>query len=322
MHIEEELAHIAPQKETLFTIGVFDGVHLGHRFLITRLITQAKENGLLSGVLTFKSHPQTVLNPVNTIALVDDLEHRIALLKGLGVDIVIALSFTREISRLHPREFVTLLKNYLKIQGLIIGPDFALGKDREGGANQLNSLGMEMGFSVEKMPPFILDGEVVSSSSIRTALSEGNIGKVNRYLGRPFGLSGKMVPGDRRGRELGFPTANMDINNEQAIPADGVYATITHIDCELLPSVTNIGLRPTFGGTHRTVETYIIDYTGDVPDKVIRVEFISRLREEKRFDTADGLIKQIQKDVQQARIILVQLTGAAKQVKDRGEKLS
>lgn len=315
MQIESELAHIAPQKETLFTIGVFDGVHLGHRFLINRLLTQAQEQNLLSGVLTFKTHPQTVLKPGNAIALLDDLEHRIALLKGLGVDIVIALSFTREISHLSPRVFVTLLKKYLRIQGLIIGPDFAMGKDREGSAKQLGSLGMEMGFSIEKMPPFLLDGEVVSSSSIRLALSTGDIDKANRFLGRLFGLSSKIVHGDQRGRVLGFPTANMEIKKERAIPADGVYATIACIDQETLPSVTNIGMHPTFGGNKRLVETYIIDYSGDLPDRTIRVEFAKRLREEKQFDTADSLIEQIQKDVVQARTVLEQSAGISQQIK-------
>jgi riboflavin kinase/FMN adenylyltransferase len=315
MEIEKELAQIAPLKDTLFTIGVFDGVHLGHRFLINRLLTQAQEQGLLSGVLTFKTHPQTVLKPSNAIALLDDLEHRKVLLKGLGADIVIALSFTKEISYLSPRQFITLLKKYLKIRGLIIGPDFALGKGREGSAKQLGSLGTEMGFSVEKMPPFLLDGEVVSSSSIRLALSTGDIEKANRFLGRLFGLSSKVVHGDQRGRVLGFPTANMEIKKGRAIPADGVYATIARIDEDILPSVTNIGMHPTFGGDKRLVETYIIDYSGDLPDRTIRVEFVKRLREEKQFDVADRLIEQIHKDVAQARTILEQWTGITKQTK-------
>ena len=305
MQIEEELKTIPPQKETVFTIGVFDGVHLGHRHLLSRLLGEAKEHGWMSGVLTFKSHPQIVLRPDSNLALLDDLEHRLELLKSLGIDIVIALSFTREISRLGPREFVTLLKDHLKIRGLIIGPDFALGKDRAGSADQLRALGKEMDFTVETMPPFTVNGEVVSSSTIRRALAAGDMDKVNKFLGRPFRLSGKVVHGDQRGGSvLGFPTANMEVQSRQAIPADGVYATISYLNHEPLPSVTNIGLRPTFKGNHRTIETYILDFHGELPLQNIKVEFVSRLRGEKRFDTPDRLTDQIRKDVEQARLIL------------------
>jgi riboflavin kinase/FMN adenylyltransferase len=305
MQIIKELKTIAPGKETLFTIGVFDGVHLGHRHLLTRLLNQAREHGWLSGVLTFKSHPQMILRPDSNLALLDDLEHRLELIKSLGIDIVSAVSFTLELSRLGPREFITLIKDHLKIRGLIIGPDFALGKDREGSASQLCALGQEMGFSVEMMPPFTINGEVVSSSTIRLALSAGDMDKANKYLGRPFRLSGKVVHGDQRGGSvLGFPTANMEVQKEQAIPADGVYATIAYLDHEPLPSVTNIGLRPTFKGNHRSIETYIIDFHGELPLQDIKVEFVRRLREERRFDTPDGLIEQIRKDVEQARLVL------------------
>ncbi|MEJ2739025.1 MAG: bifunctional riboflavin kinase/FAD synthetase, partial [Dehalococcoidia bacterium] len=305
MQIEEELKAIAPQKETVFTVGVFDGVHLGHRHLLSRVIERAREHGWLSGVLTFKSHPQLVLRPDSNLALLDNLEHRLELLKSLGIDIVTALSFTPELSRLGPREFITLLKDQLKIRGLIIGPDFALGKDREGSANQLYALGRELGFSVEAMSPFTVNGEVVSSSSIRRALSTGNMDKVNKYLGRPFRLAGKVVHGDQRGGSvLGFPTANIDVPENQAIPADGVYATIAYLNHEPLPSVTNIGLRPTFKGNHRTIETFILDFQGELHDQDIKVEFVGRLREEKRFNTPDMLTEQIRKDVEQARLIL------------------
>ncbi len=304
MHIEAELAKVRPGKETLLTIGVFDGVHLGHRRLLMHLRNKARRKNWLSGVVTFKSHPRTVLSPQSKIPWLNDLDTRISLLRNLGIDVVVTLSFTTELAKLTAREFVQLLVHYLNMRGLVIGPDFALGKDREGNAERLRQLGQEMGFSVEVVPAVLLDGEVVSSSAIRQALARGDMKKVEKLFGRLFSLDGKVVSGDRRGRTLGFPTANLDVSLEQALPNDGVYATIAHIDHELVPSVTNIGVRPTFGGGKRTIETYLLDYQGELLGQRLRLDLLDKLREEKRFASAEELKAQIEVDIKQARALL------------------
>lgn len=304
MSIIEELSIVKPQQETLFTVGVFDGVHIGHRHLLTKLRDKARRNGWLSGVITFKSHPETVLSSGNQLPWLDDLDNRINQIKSLGIDIVIALTLTSELMKLSAREFMQLLGEYLKIRGLVIGPDFALGKNRQGNAEHLGTMGREMGFSVEVVPPLMIDGEVVSSSLIRQTLAQGNIPKANKLLGRAFSISSKVITGDQRGRTMGFPTANLEIKPDQAAPADGVYATIAYTNDEPLPSVTNIGVRPTFGGGKRLIETFIIDHKAELPGQKFRVEFIDKLRDEKRFNSAEELKAQIGKDVEKAKKIL------------------
>jgi riboflavin kinase/FMN adenylyltransferase len=304
VQVEKELARVRPQQEMLLSIGVFDGVHLGHQQLLTHLRDEARSKNWLSGVVTFKSHPEIVLAGENKLLWLNDLETRISLLRNLGIDIVVALPFSSELSRLTARRFVQLLKQHLKMRGLIIGPDFALGRNREGDAEKLRILGEEMGFSVEVIPAVVIDGYVVSSSAIRQALAEGDMKKVEKLIGRLFSLSGQVVSGDRRGRNLGFPTANLDLKPEQALPGDGVYATITHTDDDSLPSVTNIGVRPTFGGRKRLAETYILDFEGDLLGQKLTVDLVDKLRDEERFDTVEELKDQMVKDVEQARQIL------------------
>ena len=304
MRVEKELAGVRPQKEMLLSIGVFDGVHLGHQRLLTHLRDEARSKNWLSGVVTFKSHPKVVLSGENKLLWLNDLETRISLLRNLGIDIVVALSFSSELARLTARRFVQLLKEHLKMRGLIIGPDFALGRDREGDSEKLRILGEEMGFSVEIIPAVVIDGYVVSSSTIRQALAEGDMKKGGKLIGRFFSLSGQVVSGDRRGRNLGFPTANLDLKPEQALPSYGVYATITHIDHDFLPSVTNIGVRPTFGGSKRLVETYILDFEGELLGQKLTIDLVDKLRGEERFDNVGQLKAQMIRDVAQARQIL------------------
>jgi len=304
MRIEEELAKVKPQKETLLTVGVFDGVHLGHQRLLTHLRNEAQQRDLLTGVVTFKSHPQKVLSPGRELLWLSNLETRTNLLRSFGIDVIVTLPFTPQLAELTAREFVQLLKDYLKMRGLVVGPDFALGKNREGSADQLRLLGQEMGFIVEVVPPVVLDGEVISSSAVRLALAQGDMETVEKLFGRPFSLSGQVVTGDRRGRVLGFPTANLDVEPEQALPSDGVYVTAAHINHESLPSVTNIGVRPTFGGGKHLVETYLLDYEGQLHQQRLRIDLLDKLRDEKHFDTAEELRAQIRKDVEQARAIL------------------
>lgn len=304
MHIEDELAKLVPPRETILTVGVFDGVHRGHQHLINHLKKQAQQRNLLSGVVTFEPHPQSVLSPDGKLSWLNDLEDRTSLLRSLGVELIAVLPFTAEVAQLSAQEFVQLLKRYLKMRGLVIGPDFTLGRGREGNATLLKALGQEMGFFAEVVPPFIANGKVISSTAIRQALAKGDLREVKELMGRPFKLSGAVIHGVERGRVLGFPTANLNIKPEQALPNDGVYATIAHINNKPFLSVTNIGVRPTFGGDKRIVEVYLLDYQGDLYAQKLNIDLISRLRGEKRFATTEELKAQIEKDIKLAKTIL------------------
>lgn len=307
MSVEQELANIAPDRHTILTIGVFDGVHTGHRYLLERLIQRAKEEAALSGVVTFAPHPQAVLNPGSRPPMLCDLSTRIKSLRDLGLSIVAVLSFTPQLAQLGARDFVWLLKKHLKMQGLMIGPDFVLGKGGEGDTDFLRSLGQELAFSLEIVTPFSVNGEMVSSTAIRRALAQGDTKKVRRLIGRYFTVGGRVVSSSRRGRLLGFPTANLDIGTEQALPVNGVYVTITQIDDKRLLSVTNIGTRPTFGDSQKTIETHLLDYVGDLYDKELKVSFVQRLRDEKRFASSQELKEQISKDIEAAKALAGEL---------------
>jgi len=303
MSVEQELANIAPDRETLLAVGVFDGVHAGHRYLLEYLTQKAKETGLLSGVVTFTPHPQSVLHLDAHLPMLENLSDRIKSLRELGIDLVVPLSFTPDLAHLSARDFIRLLKEYLKMRGLIAGPDFALGKGREGNVHFLQSLGQEEAFSVEIIPCFSVNGEIVSSTAIRQALAQGNTEKVARLMGRHFSIAARVTSRSKRGRILGFPTANLDVTPEQALPSNGVYATITNVDNHRFVSVTNIGTRPTFGDSEKIVETHLLDYKGDLYDEQLKVMFIQRLRDEKPFASAEELSAQISKDIERARLV-------------------
>jgi riboflavin kinase/FMN adenylyltransferase len=304
MEIEQELANIAPQGETLLTIGMFDGVHAGHRYLLEKLQQRAAEKNLLSGVVTFNPHPQSVLHPHNQLPWLSNLEDRIRAFQELGINIVAVLTFTPEVAQLSAQEFMPLLKKYLKMQGIMVGPDFALGRGGEGNINLLRTLGHEMNFSVEVVPPYTINGEVVSSTLIRQALIQGDMRRVERLMGRYFYLRGKVITSDKRGRLLGFPTANLDIKPQQALPGNGIYATITQVNGKRFPSATSIGIRPTFEEGEKTVETHLLNYKGDLYGKEIRIEFVQRLRDEQRFPSPEDLKIQIEKDVRKVEALL------------------
>ena len=304
MQVEEELAGLLPKKDMLLTVGVFDGVHLGHKSLLSQLAEHARQQDLLSGVVTFRQHPQEVLSPQTRLPFLTDLAERTNLLKNEGVEAIIPLSFTSELAQLSAPQFVGLLKRYLRMRGLVIGPDFTLGRNREGNIDSLRTLGQDMNFTVTVIPPIMINGEMVSSTAIRNALANGDMKRVLNLAGRPFSLNGRVTSGAGRGLGLGFPTANLDIAPEQALPADGVYATWAYIDGKAYQSMTNIGKRPTFGSSQRTVEVYVLDYHSDLYGHELKIDIMARLRSEERFDTVDELEKQITKDMKQGRAIL------------------
>jgi riboflavin kinase/FMN adenylyltransferase len=304
MTVHQELAKISPPRDTVLTIGTFDGVHLGHQQLLQRLKALADSSGLLAAVLTFRNHPRLVLNSELELSYITTLEDRLDLLRGQGIDLVISVDFTRDLSLLGAREFVGLLCGHLKMKSLVVGPDFALGHGREGDISTLMHLGEEMGFRVQAIGPTMTEGDVVKSSKTRGLIAQGDVETASRMLGRWYALTGLVVEGDRRGRLLGFPTANLSLDPSIVIPADGIYATWVVVDGRRYQGATCIGLRPTFGVNGRTVETFILDFQGDIYGKPITLEFAGRLRDEQAFPNVEALVEQMKIDVAQTRAVL------------------
>jgi riboflavin kinase/FMN adenylyltransferase len=305
MKIEQELAAMTPRGETLLAIGVFDGVHAGHRYLLGSLRQRAAERKLLSGVVTFNPHPHSVLHPNNQLPWLTDLEDRVKTFEELGVDLIAVLTFTTKLAQSSARDFMSLLKKYLKMQGIVVGPNFALGRGAEGNISLLRTLGQEMNFGVEVIQPYMINGELVSSTLVRQALAQGDMRRVQKLMGRPFYLRGEVITLDKRGRLLGFPTANLDMKPQQALPGNGTYATVTQVDGRQFPSATNIGIRPTFGeGQKKTVETHLLNYKGNLYRKEIAVEFVQKLRDEQRFPSSEALRIQIEKDLREVEALL------------------
>lgn len=302
MSVVDELSAVQPKHDMALTIGVFDGVHPGHQHLIRSMKAKADEGGLMSGVITFGWHPKALLDPQTESPYLASLEERVRLIKRMGVDHVVVLSFTKELAQLSAREFLSLIKEYLKVRALVIGPDFALGKNREGTADVIRIVGEELGFTVDQVSPIKIGDQIVSSTAIRQALARGEIRNVTALLGRRFKLSGTVVHGDHRGGKLlGFPTTNLSVLRNHAMPADGTYVTLAHVGDKVCRAVTNIGLRPTFGPGERTIETYILDFSGNLYEHDFSIEFVKRIRGEMKFDSLEKLITQIEADVALAR---------------------
>ena len=304
MQVEEELTRLSPGEDTLLAIGVFDGVHLGHKYLISQLMEGSRREGLHGSVVTFHPHPREVLFPGTEVLYLTAITERAGLLRQEGVETVITLSFTHELSEMTARQFIALLKKCLRMRGLVVGPDFALGKGREGDVNALRALGQELGFSMTVIPEIKTNGDVISSTTIRSALADGNMKQVNKLLGRAYGLQGKVTTGAGRGAGLGFPTANLAVDAKKALPPEGVYVTWAYLDGQAYQSMTNIGRRLTFGENQLTIEVLIIDYQDNLYGRELKVDIVERLRDEKRFDTVDELKKQIAADVEQGKAIL------------------
>jgi len=306
LQIIEELSNFSPKRDTLLTIGVFDGVHCGHQHVIDQLKNKAVEKGLLAGVVTFKRHPLEVLNPERKITYLTTLDERLNLIRALSIEIVVDLTFTGELSQLSAHEFVILLQRYLRMKGLLIGPDFTLGRGRKGDASTLAVLGKELQFSVDEVPPLKNEQQVISSTAIREALARGEMRKATNLLGRYFSLSGTIIPGNERGRILGFPTANINVNADRTFPSDGVYATWAYVgeQVQAYKAIVNIGVRPTFGNGKRTVEVYLFNFEGNLYGNHLTIDLVDKIRPEMKFSSAIALSEQIKKDIEQAEAIL------------------
>ena len=305
MNFHQQLASIAPDRGTVLTVGVFDGVHQGHRHLLRRLIKRAGSD-FLPTVLTFTNHPITVLRPGVEVPYLTSPEERVRLLKEQGIELVVPLEFTSELSQVSADDFTATLVNSLRMKGLVAGPDSTLGRDRQGNIDFLKQKGSELGFWVEVLDPFMIDGELVKSRRIRSGLEEGDVAACAKLLGRKYGFEGLVVKGDQRGAEMGFPTANLRTVPGTALPGDGIYATWITIDGVRRPSTTSIGIRPHFGLSERLVEVFVMDFSADLYGQRLSLEFVSKLREQESFVGLEELIAQIDRDVASARAALDQ----------------
>ena len=304
----EELARHAAGRPTAITIGVFDGVHRGHRHLIDELKSRAAAHGLASGVVTLHPSPIQVLRPDVRVAYLTSLEERIELLRSTGVDTVAPLTFTSEIAELSAFDFLSLLHTSLDMQFLLMGPDNAFGRGREGTPARVAEIADELGFAVEVLQaPLGGDAGRVSATAVRNALAAGQMEVAAGLLGRQFSLRGPVIRGHERGRGIGFPTANMAVTPDRALPAFGVYVTRSEVGARSYMSATNVGINPTFGDARPSVETYILDFAGDLYGRELRVELLHRLRGEVKFDGLDPLMAAIAVDVQATRDYFAEL---------------
>ena len=297
------LSEIQPDIETVLTIGVFDGVHVGHCHLLNEVVNQAGTE-YIPTVMTFTNHPAAVINSELTIQNLSTPEQKTRLISNQGIKLIVQIPFDHDLASVSAAIFAQALSDHLKIAGLVIGPDFALGKDREGNYSVLKALGVKLGFWVSSVSPLIIDGLPVKSRRIRQDLVAGSIGNVTKQLGRLFSLSGSVTTGNKQGRELGFPTANLAISDNMLLPGDGIYATWATVNHQTYPSATSIGIRPTFGLTERIVETHIFDFDENIYSKPITVQFVGKIRDQETFDNLPTLIAQITQDVSESRIIL------------------
>jgi riboflavin kinase/FMN adenylyltransferase len=292
--------------DSWLTIGVFDGVHRGHQDLIRRLVSGAHAAGSPAVVLTFHPHPAVVLGRQESFGYLTLPEEKASLLAKLGVDHVITLRFDRSLAAQTAGEFMHAVKDSLGVSSLLIGYDFALGRDRSGDATRLTALGRELGYTTQVLPAWMAEGSVVSSSSIRSLLRSGQVSKAAELLGRAYPVCGPVVHGDGRGRHIQVPTANLAYPAEKLIPANGIYATWAWLDGRRHPGATNIGTNPTFTPEKATasLETHLLDFSGDLYGRELCLEFVSRLRGEEKFASVEQLTRQIQADIARTRALL------------------
>ena len=307
---------------TFLAIGNFDGVHLGHQALLRILQTEAAGHtpAAKTALLTFDPHPMAVLRPDLSLCLLTTPQERLHLLEPFGLDLGIIQPFNMDFASLTPEQFMTLLVERLGLARLIVGPDFALGRGRSGNVDLLSALGARLGYELSVIEPFASEDGEVHSRQIRQSLLAGAVQDAAQMLGRPYQFAGAVEEGERRGRQIGVPTANLRPTPQKLIPADGVYVTWAYLpdNCSSHPraSVTNIGVRPTVDGRRRRIETHLLDYpradeSGTLYGQELTISFVSRLRDEQRFDSLEELVAQIQMDISVARRMLTEVSAVS-----------
>ena len=289
-------------RPAVLTLGVFDGLHLGHQLIISRVVERARHLGAVPTVITFDPHPRAVLHPESAPPLLQTFDQKVEAFGVLGVEQAIVVRFTPEFARVRAEEFLRdVVHERLQAREVYLGRGFAFGRGREGDIDLLRRVSGELGFFADEVPEVRLRGQRISSSRIRGLLAAGSVNLARRMLGRPYGVEGRVVRGAERGRTIGFPTANLRPVN-RVIPRGGVYVTATLIGGEWRRSVTNVGVRPTFEQeAEPSVETFVMEWGGDLYGDVVRVRFLHRLRDERRFDSVEELKRQIERDAARAR---------------------
>jgi len=293
-------------KRAWITIGSFDGIHLGHQKIIDNLVKGAKKNGVPAIVITFYPHPAVHIRDITDTYYLTSPEEKDQILSKLGVNSVLTMCFDHSVSQLSPRDFINTLHRQLKFTCLLVGYDFRLGIDREGDLKTLEYLGDEMGFCVQAIKPFQKQSKPISSSIIRSALKKGALSTANTMLGYPYSIEGTVVHGDDRGKHIGIPTANLSVWKKKLLPSAGVYAAFIFINKKRFSTVVNIGFRPTFYEIHvqKTIEAHILNFSDQIYGMQIKLQFISRLRKEKKFGSVKELKIQVQKDISDAEEVL------------------
>ena len=289
------------QRPTVLTLGVFDGLHLGHQLIMQTVVERARETGAIPTVITFDPHPRAVLHPESAPPLLQTLDQKVEGFGVLGIEQTIVIHFDEEFSQIRAEDFLRdVVKDRLHAKEVYLGRGFAFGHNREGNIELLRRVSAELGFFADEVPEVQFRSQRVSSSQVRKLLSEGRVNLARRLLGRPYGVEGRVERGAERGATLGFPTANVHPHN-RVIPRNGVYVTGTLIDGQWRRSVTNVGVRPTFtADTEPSVETFVINWAGDLYGDVVRVRFLHRLRDERKFGSLEELKAQIANDVKRA----------------------
>ena len=289
------------QKPTVLTLGVFDGLHLGHQRIMQTVVERAKAVGAHATAITFDPHPRAVLHPESAPPLLQTLDQRLANFEVLGIEQAIVIPFTKEFAANPAEDFLRdIVHERLHAKEVYLGKGFAFGRGRGGNIDLLRRMSEELGFVADEVPEVCLREKRISSSKIRQLLDEGRVNLARRMLGRPYGVEGVIVRGHQRGKTIGFPTANLRPHN-RVVPKNGVYATAALVDGVWRRSITNVGVRPTFeDGSEVSIESYIFDFDGDLYGDVLRVRFLHRIRDERKFSGIDELRAQIQKDTSRA----------------------
>lgn len=308
LHSLEDIVKIqSVLPEIGLTIGNFDGVHLGHQKLLNKIKAECLQKNLAFVVVTFVPHPQKILQPDKERFLINTYEQRRKFLSQMGVDYLIELKFDRDFSTMGPEDFLKkYLFTYPKLKNIYLGYDFAFGANKQGGFDLVSEICKSRGMNVEIQPKFEVNSQVVSSSFVRQLIAQGNLTEADALLGRPFELEGVVVKGEGRGKKIGFPTANIQVSSDIIVPQRGVYVTKTLYKGMVYKSVTNIGYNPTFKDTLQThIETNIFDFDNDIYGENLEIQFLQKIREEKKFGTVNDLIEQIKSDVKFARDHLI-----------------
>ena len=298
-----DITTFTTQQPTVLTIGTFDGVHLGHQKIVERVVTTARQEGLLATVFTFFPHPRMVVQHDKGLKLIHTLEEKKQLLQQLGVDLLVVQPFNEAFAQLTAEEFVsTILVQRLNVKKVIIGYDHRFGRNRTANIDDMRLFGEKYGFAVEEISVQEVDEVSVSSTKIREALNKGDVTTAEHYLGTPYSITGTVIHGLKLGRTLGYPTANIQVTEDyKLIPKDGVYAVYSYIGARKVYGMMSIGKNPTIEGKGSSIEVYFFDFNGDLYDQKLTIEFVQYLREEQKFATIDLLKKQLQDDETAAR---------------------